>query len=38
MSRSVNFVCVESGIGGEFQNTKEFHVMRYKAEMETRDR
>ena len=35
--KSCEFACVGSGIGGEFQNTKELHVMKYKAEMETQD-
>ena len=35
--KSCEFSCVGSGIGGGFHNTKELHVIKYKAAMETQD-
>ena len=35
--KSCEFACVGAGIGGGFHNTKELHVMKYKAAMETQD-
>ena len=36
--KSKEFTCVGAGIGGGFQNTKELHIMKYKASMQTQDR